>query len=376
MKKIFRNTLPALLTVLVIGSCFLQSCSEHNDVQGAVGDDYETELLKRFQPILVQELAENYSTLPYPEESDRIGALSLHEGDENYEYMVGVDTTRPVMYAIGADLVRIHNSNHYQLMYSFFYPERPLPSLREDGLFKFIERYLFSGLIDGKVIRITLDRDDETPLFIEIAALCGCYWKLYVNSIIDDAMRAEFEDAGQEYPGLVKPESPHDVQYVWILPEDVENAPTRIVVAAEDGWTVEHHWTLGGYTSYEQWFASDAAFSNGVLYLPEDQEVEIFDAGGLSTEYFSIHPYDDLYRMKPQGSDLAVGIFDEYHHVWNSYSPYTKFLRDLGRTKKFPGTPWDPNRLEIVHETIDYWRSDLFDQFIHMPAPIFDPDAS
>jgi hypothetical protein len=327
-------------------------------------------LLEKFHPILVQRLAEDYEALPYPRTSDLIGQLSLHVDPDGYDYAVQVDTGSPAMYC-KIRKVTIHGDQHYQLVYAFFYPERPIPFTSEDDPIGYFFRYIWSGLIDGKVIRITLDANDRFPLFVEVSQNCGCTWRLFANKMVDDAMRAEFEEDGQVYPGLVRPEAPHDVQYVWVMPEDLNEVETRIVVVAEDGWSVSSHDPMGVFTSYEQWYETGPRVEDGLLYLPRDLDVHIFDSDSLETVYFTRMDYEPLYSLKPEGLDWNVGVFDQYRHIWNSYPPFSVLLRNMGLSAKFPGTPKDVNFLEVVHETIDYWDTSLYDRFIHMPQSLF-----
>lgn len=365
------NSFAAMATsfALVALLAFCHGCGDSNN-----SDEQEMELLKKFQPFLVQMHAGDYDALPYPEESDRIGRLSLHAGDENYDYTVRVDTTVPVMYG-DVHLATFGGTQLYQLVYAFFYPERPIEITPFEDLPEFFARYIWSGLIDGKVVRITLDADKEVPLLVEVVTNCGCDWQLYVNERVDHEARAEFAARFMPYPGLVKPLAPHDTQYVWIMPEDIAGEEARVVVVAEDGWCASTHHSLGAFTSYRQWFWSGPPAAEGILYTPEDFEGTIpYPAGGptaLRDEPYSLLSYDLLYELEVEGSGKSVGIFDELLYVWNSYSPYTKFLHDRELATKFPGTPKNKDHLEVVHETIDFWGADLFERFIHLPESLF-----
>lgn len=346
---------------------------------GAGGSDthepVEVQLLKAFQPILVQEVSEDYQALPYPPTSDLIGKISLHEDPEGRKYAARVGTDTPVMYAL-ARTATIHGMDYHQLVYAFFYPERPIPVTLEDNPLEYVSRYIWSGPIDGKVIRITLDETDRFPLFVEVVQNCGCTWQFHVNKRVDNAARAQFEEEGLDYPGLVKPDAPHDVQYVWIMPENVEGARTRIVVVAEDGWGISSHHPVGVFNSYEQWLSSGLQVPRGMLYLPADLNGQITSPGSLNVEPFSLLDYRVLYSMAPEGSETEIGIFDQYRHVWNAYNPFSELLRALGLSAKFPGTPKDAAFLEVVHETLDFWETSLYDTFIHMPRSLFDSDSN
>jgi hypothetical protein len=347
------------------------------DDDSAVDDDEspgeEPDLLEKFQPLLIQKLAPDYEDVAYPPESDRIGRLSLHPGDEHFDYTVRVNTAAPVMYHFTASAV-IRGQTLPQLVFAFFYPERPLLATFADDPIWYLFHWFDAGAIDGKVVRITLDADGETPLLIEAARNCGCGWQLHVNQLVDDEARAEFEALGQEYPGLVKPDAPHDTRYVWIMPADEADVPLRPVVVDDYGWTESPHHVLATFTSLEQWSNSDLEIAPGVLYRPADIDVDVSDAGALDVQSFARLPYDPLYTLSPTGSADEVGIFDEYGYVWNAYSLFYRILRDLTDRTEFPGTPRDPADLEVVHETMDFWEQQaLYETFIYLPESLFGP---
>lgn len=380
--------LAAYLLLAVLVACSTDDGSDDDDADDDAAGDDDTddddddsdpdtldELLKKFQPIVLQQEAANYAGMTYPESSDRIGQLSLALDPEGYGYAVGVDTEAPVVYAQAYE-ADIHGSSHVQLLYAYFYPERPnpYPPDYEDNV-EYIKHHLWSGPVDGKVIRVTLDVNKEIPLLVEVARNCGCAWQLYVNQLVDDQMRAEFEAGGVEYPGLVKPWAPNDVPYVWIMPKDLADAAMRVVVLAEDGYYESPHHTLGAFTSYEQWFASGPEVLAGTIYRSGDGDVEIFDAGSLAVRDFALLDYEPLYHLAAPGEELEVGIFDKFGYIWNSYPPMYELSRELELFEEYPGTPRDLADLEVVHETIFFWDMALFDEFIYLPGSLFGPGA-
>jgi len=341
----------------------------------AVDDDTvnEDELLARFQPLLIQKLAPDYGAVNYPPESDLIGELSLHPGNTDFDYLVEVDTAAPVMYHFTAQ-AEIRGTVYQQLLYEFFYPERPLLYTLEQNAVWYLAHWFDAGAIDGKVVRVTLDIDNATPLFIEVMQSCGCGWKFYVNKLVDDAARAEFEAAGEPYPGLAKPAAPHDVPYVFVMAADVASAQSYPVVLDDYGWTDSAHNFMAAFTSLEQALAADLDVDPALLYVPSDLEVDTTQVGALEPRDFERLPYDPLYTMMPAGSEEEVGIFDEYGYIWNAYSPFWLAIRNGGTATEFPGTPRDPAAFEVVHETMDFWdRQTLFDTFIYLPESIFGP---
>jgi len=360
--------------ILVLVALFLAAGCAKDDNPAALTSNTVPavlEPLKAFQPLLVQQHAESYAELPYPETSDLIGRLSMLPDPEGFDYAVQADTGSPVMYAFETTMT-LRGRDYPQLIYAFFYPERPMPLGPEDNFFEWTSRFLYSGLIDGKVIRITLDAEKRFPLFVEVVRNCGCSWQFYANKAVDDAARQEFEDQGTPYPGLGKPDAPHDVQYVWVLPEDLPSARDHVVVVAEEGWGASPHHTLAACTSYEQWLANGPAVGTGVLYVPDDAEGLSLPAGTLEVRPLSRLNYETLRTLPAGGSDQPVGIFDGFGYVWNAYSPLTKLMRALG-AKEFPGTPRDPMHLEVVHETMDFWAPSLYERFIYLPESIFGP---
>jgi len=351
--------------------------SDDDTVDDDTADDdaEETVLLDQFQPLLIQKLAQDYETLNYPPASDLIGELSLHPGNADFDYLVQVDTAAPVMYRFTAQ-ADIRGTVYQQLLYAFFYPERPLLATFQENPMWYLLHWYEVGAIDGKLVRITLDTDNQTPLFIEFMQSCGCGWKLFVNQTIDDAAQEEFEAAGQPYPGLAKPEAPHDVQYVFIMPADAADAQSYPVVMDDFGWTDSAHNILAAFTSYKQWLGSEFTVDRGVLYVPQDLDVETPDADPLEIQYFSRLLYDTLYSLAPVGGEaVEVGIFDELGYIWNAYSLFWKYMRNHTDRTEFPGTPRDPAAFEVVHETMNFWdQQTLFETFIYLPESLFGPE--
>ena len=367
----FRQIVPVLAGLaLVLSPAFFSACSLEDGDGDGDGDD---RLLQRFQPILVQSLASRYDTLPYPAESDLIGMPTLHPGDGTYEYTLRIDTDRPVMFT-DARTVKIGNRDHTQLLYACFYPERPVPIRPIQGIFKYLQMWFWSGPIDGKVIRVTLDEQDEFPLFIEVLQPCGCAWQLHVNELVDEELRLEYAAAGQIYPGLVKPLAPRDEPYVFIMPRDLDDVGGPVVIVADHGWTESAHHTIGAYTSYDQWLASGPRVDPGILYLWEFEDPGDFDDTPLPIETFDVMDYDVLYDLRVEGTDQPLGIFDDLEYVWNAYPPFSMFIWPVGGTNH-PGTPKDLDHLEVVHERFDFWDvTGLLEVFIRLPGSIFDLD--
>ena len=364
--------------VILLPGC--KTSKHHGQDQASAADDdsggTDDELLQQFEPVVIQRIAQDYSTLAYTPEDDLLGGLSLLPGDGNFDQIVGVDTTAPVVYMSTASAT-IRGNSFKQLIYAMYYPERAIPYTFEQDPAGWLLKWYDAGKIDGKVIRVTLGLDGRTPLLIEAMQSCGCGWQLFANKIVDDAARQEFEKAGQQYPGLEKSDAPNDVEYVHVLPADVSGAAAHPVLVDDYGWTTSSHNIMGAFTSFAQWQASGLAIDKGLLYLPQDLDVGIADPGALQETFFARQPYDPLYRLKPQGSDAEIGIFDSYGYIWNAYSSFYKNLRDTTSMTEFPGTPRAPAAFEVVHETMKFWEQEtLFNTFIYLPASLFGQPAS
>jgi hypothetical protein len=88
---------------------------------------------------------------------DRFGRLKLKDGE------AAVDVTQPTAYQRIA-FTRFKGATLVQLVYTFWFPERPVRAAFD----------LLSGKLDGVMIRVTLDENGDVLLVDSIHA-CGCY---------------------------------------------------------------------------------------------------------------------------------------------------------------------------------------------------------
>lgn len=134
--------------------------------------DPET-LVAYYSPIFVQQRVNTQAQkYPYPPEYDMIGQAHLrHEGNELKSYVAG----SPIVYAICKKLP-IEGKEHIQLTYTAWYPAHPR--------MKAID--LEQADIDSCVLRVTLDTDNS-PLFYETIAACGCFHKVFVERWVEEA---------------------------------------------------------------------------------------------------------------------------------------------------------------------------------------------
>jgi len=114
----------------------------------------------------------------YPAQYDRLGEVYLtgRPGDVS----VHVNTSRPVVYAY-ADETKIHGRRHVQLVFAWWYPERPAMEKDDPA----------AGHIDGDTLRITLDAQGRPAIF-EVMQSCGCGHLVYVSDSLEQAARRQF----------------------------------------------------------------------------------------------------------------------------------------------------------------------------------------
>ncbi len=95
---------------------------------------------------------------------DRFGRLKLLDANAT------VDVVQPIAYQ-RITFTRLKGETLVQLVYTFWFPERPLRAAFD----------LLSGRLDGVMIRVTLDENGEVLLVDSIHA-CGCYQLFFPTS--------------------------------------------------------------------------------------------------------------------------------------------------------------------------------------------------
>lgn len=120
----------------------------------APGREEAAALLQAYAPVLEVARTGPGDIAPF----DRFGALHWGAGDAPE-----VNTQRPVAYQRIA-YTRMGAQTLVQLVYSFWFPERPAVGAMD----------LLSGPLDAVVLRITL-APDGTPLLLDTIHACGCY---------------------------------------------------------------------------------------------------------------------------------------------------------------------------------------------------------
>jgi len=337
---------------------------DDDDTAGEPGHNAdEHEALERFQPLLVQRLPQE--TPLYNPWFDHLGQLALRVGEGEFDYEVSVNWHVRAVYATARPIL-LNGEPHLQLFYFVFYAERPIAVDADDDPFAWLEQYLFSGPIDAKVLRVTLDADGAEPLFLEAANLSGTEYKLHVNKRIENEARDEFAAQGVPFEGLARPDGPGD-EFIDVLPGNVDGATWRPTFALADGYDEGFHRILGGYTSYEQYYFSGARVESGLLYA--DPDWYIFDAAGLERADYALLRYEDLLLLPPADSSRPIGIYDRWSKIWNAYTPLAMpfHAQDL---PFFPGTPGDVDDLRIINGRYAFQDPGLIAELIYLPRTL------
>ena len=152
--------------------------------------------LARFAPIVVQGFQAKDGAKKYPYSSDAIGTPALSaDGDD-----VRIDTSQPAVFA-RVEQALVGEISLKQLVYVFWYPERPVGSIEK-------------GDIDGGILRITLDAAG-TPSVFEYSQPCGCFHGVFVADHVEAAARQQFASVARER--LYAVEAPLGGHADWVV---------------------------------------------------------------------------------------------------------------------------------------------------------------
>lgn len=127
-------------------------------------------LLTQFAPRIVQERQGDARYAPTADQIGRVGLTGAYDA-----LQVEIDTAAPRVYAYAQPTI-INGVPHTQLVYTYWFPERPALKLGDPE----------AGAIDGATFRITLDRYDRPAIF-ETILNCGCFHRCYVSTELEAA---------------------------------------------------------------------------------------------------------------------------------------------------------------------------------------------
>jgi hypothetical protein len=226
------------------------------------GDALDVDL-RRLAPLLVQGFQHDRQRARYEYWSDGIGQPTLTAAGD----ALTIDTQTPVIYA-RVERCRLDEQDLKQLVYAFWYPERPVGSIEK-------------GDIDGGILRITLD-DQSEPIVFEYSQPCGCFHGVFVSSALERRAR----DAGLriEKNRLFAVEPPLTGEGDWVVRDLVDVRPGARPVL---------------YMSAGKHFCEAIRFANDAdLRSPDAQE-------------YVLQPYEALSAAPRHGGGETASIFDE-----------------------------------------------------------------
>ncbi|MFQ5415194.1 MAG: hypothetical protein ACE5E6_12125, partial [Phycisphaerae bacterium] len=177
------------------------------------------DLLRRYAPTIAVEWPQDRG---YPIDDDRIGTVRLAGGPGAVE--VHIDPASPALYAY-TWTAKIHGRRHRQLVYVWWFPERPEMTPRDPS----------AGRIDGGMLRITLDARDR-PLIVESSLNCGCGHQVFVSAALEASARRAYGGPlpGKRFATEQHMRGKHDVIVIdtFDLPDDKTRPRPVIYVAA------------------------------------------------------------------------------------------------------------------------------------------------
>jgi len=232
--------------------------------------DAET-LVAYYSPVFLQQRVNTQAQrFPYPAEYDMIGEAHLRpEADGKLtSYVSGL----PKVYAIVKKLP-IEGREHVQLTYTAWYPAHPR--------MKAID--LESANVDSCVLRITLDADNS-PLFYETIAACGCFHKVFVERWVEDAAKQMYGPPEKDKTYCVERKVKDAIDWeVAGVVDELRDQPRRPVVFLKAG----DHKVIGlGSTSR--------------LRIPANAERHPYE----------MTSYADLYDIAVDGANQRAAFFD------------------------------------------------------------------
>jgi hypothetical protein len=181
-------------------------------------------LVSYYSPIFVQQRVNSQAQrFPYPAEYDMIGQAHLRReaNGKLKSYVAGP----PKAYAIVKKLP-IDGHEHIQLTYTAWYPAHPRMKALD----------MEEADVDSCVLRITLG-PENTPLFYETIAACGCFHKVFVESWIESGAQQTYgpPEKGKKFcvERTVKDSIDWEVAGVVDEPRDRPQRPVVFLKAGE-----------------------------------------------------------------------------------------------------------------------------------------------
>ena len=278
--------------------------------------------LPRFAPALIQGFEqEGLQHVKYPMSDDAIGSPYITANERTTK----INTEQPTLYW-RVEHAMVDGESLKQLVYVFWYPRRPVGSIE-------------TGAIDGGILRITLDADDQPAVF-EYAQTCGCYHGVFVAKNIEQSAQDQF--------GTIENHREHAVEPA---------------ITGDDDWVVRDIIDVRPDTRPVLFLSAGKHFLVDIAALSPDQ---IHQVTGTETRYYQLASYDSL-DAAPRVGGGTGSIFNK-----NGLVKGAKRGREQLVLGDLDHAGW-PRRLDkmLIHWDKDHWTDpDLLTHHLRLPSTI------
>jgi hypothetical protein len=290
-------------------------------------------LVNYYAPIFVQQRVDTRAQrFPYPAEYDRIGAAHLRREPDGKlkSYVAG----QPTVYAIFRKLP-IDGREHVQLTYTAWYPAHPRMTTID----------LESADIDSCVLRVTLDRQNS-PLFYETIAACGCFHKIFVGRWLEEQARQQYGPPEKDKKLCVERTVADAIEWdVAGLVDEPRDRPRRPVVFLKAG----DHRVIG-------------VGSAARLRLPPPERRQSYEMSS----------YADLYEVPIDGTRERAAFFDMDHggKVRGAERRGEKFLFSFAGVDS-AGQPRADDQIKMHFDQSNWGDPTIYSKYLRLPRGTF-----
>ncbi len=287
------------------------------------------ELMAYYSPVFVQQRIDTRAQRhPYPPEYDEIGQARLRHGKDGKlkAFVAGP----PKVYVL-AEKRMIHGHEHVQLTYTAWYPAHPQ--------MKTID--LEEADIDSCVVRVTLDAENS-PLFFETIAACGCFHKVFAERWLEEAAAKEFGPAEKEKKYSLERDVKDGIDWeVAGVVDEPRDQPCRPVVFLKAG----DHKVLG-------------MGSAAKLRVPREAEVRPYEWAD----------YAELYSLAVDDGQDKAPFFNPKKggKVWGAERKERLLLSVFGVDGA--GQPRANDQIKLHFDQSTWGDPTIYERFLRLPA--------
>lgn len=281
--------------------------------------------LVQWAPMIVQGEQPDGERADYERTADELGWPTLSSDGER----VNIDVARPVVFARVEHAV-VDEESLKQLVYAFWYPERPVGTIE-------------TGSVDGGILRLTLGADG-VPGVIEYSQPCGCFHGVFVAEHVEQAAKEEYEALAKDRRYAVEPAITGDED--WVV---------RDLVQVEPGDRPVLYVSAGRH------------FCEAIRFQPVDA------ARGRAAESrpYTLQPYESLTAIPREGGGAGSMFRPDGLVIGGKRWKEEIMLSDLDN----PGWPRRLDRM-LIHWDHDRWTDEtLLQRHLRLPSSFVRPGA-